>query len=56
VAAELCPRRCDSHGQTTAQASAVATGPPAGGSIVRRTTARIELPIVDSSWDAEPAP
>ena len=46
VVAGLCLRRWASHGQATAQASAVATSPPAGDSIVRRAIVRIEVSML----------
>ena len=50
----MCLRRCDSHGQAMTQAKAVATSPPAGDSMVRRTAERIGLFIASPFLDGKP--
>lgn len=54
MAAGVCLRRYDNHGQAMDQAKAVATSPPAGDSIVRCTTERIELLIASSFRNGKP--
>ena len=54
MAAGVCLRRYDNHGQAIDQAKAVATSPPAGDSIVRCTTERIELLIASSFRNGKP--
>lgn len=46
--------RYDNHGQATAQARAVTTSPPAGDSMVRRTTERSELLIASPFRNGKP--